>query len=849
MDLIRIFIDTAFSKIADRFFAVSDCEESSDTQIKENGMIIDEPLFVDECRCHHPELSDDQIRMIFGLFRDEWSFPPEDLSNNQTKGLPDIFNVIFRFSQEVLRIKNKEPFIIFRHLLRWRELTLDIGEDTLVAAYLAYLNRNLPLSNTIVNENIERKLHLDGIDFCGWPTVLHNDNPHLNYIFKNNRMCDLHSHLYASTDNFTISWVSLMNKIDRRKKNFIRLGNVHDEKRAEHIANSIYSYVILACSIRINLWRLVEGRELCPIINLQQIQSSSEFYATRLQTEIIKEKAACDPLDYIPADISSPMRVIAGERKFLYAVYRYILGHDDTYAAKMFYQYLLAKNKFRSFMVQVDSNRGFSNFKRYQDLKLTFMMPEYRALVGNLAVWEAIKMNHTDIFETRIAPIDGLKSIKSFRNSCTKIDSEQYKEFGTEWSLLVHFLKHPENYKEFETPGPTEFLRDKALREKIHRQSIVLRQIVKMSEWEKAENSYLSRIKGIDAASSEIGCRPEIFAQAFRFLKASGYYATFHVGEDFYDIADGLRAIDEAITFLGLEAGDRLGHALALGIDPDDFYDERHNYIALPAQWMLDNVVWLYFSSRKYNTPIEPSTEDFLLRTFRDLVRRIGYETIDGDGLIGKIEIIDYYQSMLLRGDAPKTLDDKRTDNQWMVNSEWQFYEKQQSEELREIRIWNKQAQTLHYDYMSNGKIMTNGRKIKSFVVPMGYRKLIRHMQDQMMKFVSKMQLGIECCPSSNYKIGYCKRYDRHPIFRFMPVRGYDMQYPLAVTVNTDDLGIFSTSLPNEYSLLALALLKITDSEGNHIYSTQEVYDWIERIIKNGEKFAFKRLSSATLIS
>lgn len=497
-------------------------------------------------------------------------------------------------------------------------------------------------------------------------------------------------------------------------------------------------------------------------------------------------------------------------------------------------------------MVQIDSNRGFSNFKRYQDLKLDFMQPEYRDIVGKLAIWEAMTLNHTDVFETRISPFKRLRNIGSFRKKCSKIDSELEDVPNSEWSLLIHFLKHPENLKEGNAPdpGPSEILRDGGLREEIHHQSLVLRQMLKMSEWEMAEDAFLSRIKGIDAASSEIGCRPEIFAQTFRFLKASGYAATFHVGEDFYDIADGLRAIDEAINFLGLEAGDRLGHVLALGIDPDEFYSERHNSIALPMQWMLDNAVWLYFSSRKYNTPMEPSTEDFLLRTFRDLVRRIGYETLDREGLPQKIEIIDYYQSMLLRGDAPLLSSNDKDDAQWLVNSSWRHYEKQQSESLREIRKWNFQANNLLSDYMSNKMIIANGRKIKSFVVPSGYRKLINDMQEKMMMLISKMQLGIECCPSSNYKIGYCKRYDRHPIFRFMPVKIDNTQYPLAVTVNTDDLGVFSTSLPNEYSLLALALMKMRDKDGNHVYSTQEVYDWVERIIKNGEKFAFKRPTS-----
>lgn len=844
MDLIRIFIDTAFSKMADRFLWGKGIGRPHLPDPVQNGMIIDETMFVDECRCHHPELSDDQIRMIYCLYRDEWAAPPNDFSISEP--VSNLFNVLFRFSHEVLRLRNREPLVVFRHLFRWRELTLNIGEDTLVAAFLAYSNRNLPDPGSCIEGDIRRRLYFDGIDFCSWPTVLHNDNPYLDYIFRNNRLCDLHSHLYASTDNFTISWVSLMNKIDNREKAFESLGKAHDESRYRYVASIMYSYVVFACALRLNLWRTVNDSSTDSSVKLSEILDACDIYARRIQIEVETEKMATDYPDYIVCDKDSPMSVIAGERKFLYAVYKYILQNDDVEMSGNLYRYLLVKNKFRSFLIQVDTNRGFANFKRYQDLKIKFMMPEYQSRVGSLAIWEAMTLNYTDIFETRVAPFDNLGKLDDFRKECKKIDSGLDSASGSEWSLLIHFLKHPENFKETKKYGPAEYVRDGELRERIRHQSVVLRQVVKMSEWEEAERSCLSRIRGIDAASSEIGCRPEIFAQAFRFLKDAGFAATFHVGEDFYDIADGLRAIDEAISFLGLEAGDRLGHVIALGIDPDEFYKERHNNIALPVQWMLDNVVWLYFSSRKYNTVMEPSTEDFILTTFRDLVREIGYERQgDGNDSVGvpRVEITDYYKSMLLRGDAPGFHDGSADGNQWLINSAYRHYEKMQSEVLRDIRRWNRQANDLYSDYMNDRRIISNGKKIKSFKVPDGYRKLIRRMQDAMIRLVSKKQLGIECCPSSNYKIGYCKRFDRHPIFRFMPVRTDATHYHLAVTVNTDDLGVFSTSLPNEYSLLALALMKMKDSEGRHIYSTQEVYDWVERIVKNGEKFAFKRTS------
>ena len=68
---------------------------------------------------------------------------------------------------------------------------------------------------------------------------------------------------------------------------------------------------------------------------------------------------------------------------------------------------------------------------------------------------------------------------------------------------------------------------------------------------------------------------------------------TYHAGEDFLDIIDGLRAIDEAIIFCGLERGCRIGHALALGINPQDYYEYKNQKIILTKQVLLDDLAWM----------------------------------------------------------------------------------------------------------------------------------------------------------------------------------------------------------------------------------------------------------------
>ena len=84
-------------------------------------------------------------------------------------------------------------------------------------------------------------------------------------------------------------------------------------------------------------------------------------------------------------------------------------------------------------------------------------------------------------------------------------------------------------------------------------------------------------------------------------------------------------------------------------------------------------------------------------------------------------------------------------------------------------------------------------------------------------------------------------RYDEHPIFRFKAITNKVGGYNLSVTINTDDLGIFQTSLDYEYALLAAAALKKKDSNGNKLYVKADVIKWLEDIRNNGEKYRFKR--------
>lgn len=773
--------------------------------------------FMDEARKQHPELSDDNLIMIYRLGLDEWSRYGHEGAHNENA---NILNVLACMSRQMLEDIQGVPIVHFDDLFRWREITQIIGEDLLTCAFLAFNDRN--------SDNRDR-----GFD---WPTVIHNDNPHLNYLFREKGLCELHSHLRASTNVFEINWVCIMNHLSVARIGLNKLAAQHRPSDSNGFSDFLEHVLLEAAAIRWTIYRYLKyGKlDMChiPAAKLQIKQDEDRIdYFTKLE----RERNSTDWIpDYMYPIHNSPMAVFVGERWMLYNALKLIYRRNEGQLSKMVYGYVLRKNILRGFIVQINKNLGFSNFQRFQRNKDSFLTEEYSRLLYSLPFWEAKQHNFTHVFETRIGPPKNQDRLMEqcreiirwnggeFDNAIVRSDDDEYK-----WTIIFHFLKR----------------RDKKYDDSL-RNSIVRKETKKKSPLLSSMPSLLHGA-GIDAASSEFDTRPEAYSQGFRFLRYFGLNLTFHAGEDFYDIADGLRSIDEAINLLQLRATDRLGHALALGIDSGKYYDNRHNTIALPKQWMLDNVVWLYMKSKEFGVDIDRQTESFLHEKYRMLCREIGYAV---ETLKGKVkyelnvpDIQDYWESMYLRGDDPSMYDDKGNVSvkSGVAPDMWEYYSLLDSRKANFVRNSNKIACRLYRQYHTDIELRREGEKVREFRIPPGYVAMISDLQNAMIKDICKRQLCIECCPSSNVKIGKLEKFESHPIFRFMPINPNQTRYPLAVTVNTDDLGVFATSLPNEFSLLALALLKIKKRDGGNMFSPQEVYDWISRVIDNGYKFTF----------
>lgn len=566
-----------------------------------------------------------------------------------------------------------------------------------------------------------------------------------------------------------------------------------------------------------------------------------------------------------------PNFIFSGERWLIYTMLRKVYLNDNEYFNyfNLFYTYLLIKESIRSELIQSNKNVGFANFEKYQKRKGDLLADSiYKNEFTRLAVSTTLTSKNIQKIELRITPKTDLKKMCSQIQLLDRIilpdDSWKNRMFYT-----IHFIKSPEKLQKDIT---YMYCRHYNKRKSLEKEAYVLSGL-------REKYPYIGkRILGIDAAANEIGCRPEVFAPIFRYLKNHRHRyttagdgikklpqlsATYHVGEDFLDLADGLRAIDEAILFLNLESGDRLGHALALGIDVKEWYQIKRYRIALPAQDYLDNLVWVFHKIVQYNIRGFENLKGWIQGEYTVLFGQI-YRKYMSQGEVTSIfeksakkaegfisnfpemdmEIFNYYNAWKLRGDDPKLYEAGYFNENYYIERQEDFRVNfHYLKDFKERKI--PESALLYYMYHFNGKIREAGAKTMEIHVPANYVEGVAAIQKVMQEEIAKRGIAIETNPSSNYLIGTFRQYEKHPIIRFYnkglvhePEKLRECPQ-LSVSINTDDQGVFSTSLENEYALMARALEDVKDEYGKYVYNKSDIYEWLDRIRIMGNEQSF----------
>lgn len=780
------------------------------------------------------------------------------------------------FANEVLTQRRQEPQCQIDHVQMWRDAFLLLGQDLFVCAFLAWEDAMAEWTRW---------------NFA-WPAVLRTDHPGLNEIL-NRGLCENHQHLYGSSQTFPLSWCNLMNDprshalidqlFERRFQPFAVTG-------AQERLMTLRECVRNACVLRKRLFCWLkniddvmhdDGQSLIADRHLAQDLVALRYtYGAKVPQP--DQTTAC--LDYaledrvFQASKASHYRALAGERHLLYACYQKLVrGHMDEHMQLTFYLYLVLKGIFRSELIQVNDYRGFRNFSDYQDRKTLLCNKTcYWAELIRMGINAPLREGHVCSLETRITPKDSQKkyihTVNENDRFCEyaeastnhsgrglfpalelRLPSSDREKLLDKYFYVVHFVKCPDQISK-EAAVLDLNCRHAKLRKGVRRQAIELYNAI------HSNPDFRKRIRGIDSASHEIGCPPEVFATAFRFLRKhiepnkderlllnqtmTQLSLTYHAGEDFLDIAGALRAIDEAVEFLEFKRGDRIGHALGLGIEPEEHYKVKGRRVFIPKLDRLDDLVWLLHRATALGAQIQHQVLRNMEMEAWALFREIFGETVLEKGW--HVGLQEYYYSMRLRADDPALYKSSLPDEHVLcrpMDSYDMYGESRRSSELEQYRK-SKDIYGLYHLYHYGLREKQKGNEIYCLDIDSQYINMIRDVQEALQAEIARKGIIIECNPSSNVIIGTFSDYDRHPIFRFnntgleRNLDRYNNCYQIQACINTDDLGVFDTSLEFEYALLFRAMKDVRLSDGTQ-YAEADILKYLDTVRLMGERAVF----------
>lgn len=350
----------------------------------------------------------------------------------------------------------------------------------------------------------------------------------------------------------------------------------------------------------------------------------------------------------------------------------------------------------------------------------------------------------------------------------------------------------------------------------------------------------LRTVRGIDLCTDEAGVPVWVMAPLVRWVREAGKQAAFHLkrrgefaipplrtsvhaGEDFVHLMAGLRRIDNTVTYLRLEEGDRLGHALALGIDPSNWCGGAGRVVQTREERLFD-LVWEWSCYAKHNVDVASKRLAYVRTEIVRLARCI-FE-VDSKLSCAPEDLIAFVDHL----HTERALQDAGFPDQPRLRLRNNRSDINQNSRIEDEPQWRRMLEA----YLRNTNVWQNGRVLETIDL----RNLkhesaaLAELQSSLQRRIGKLCLTIEINPSSNLLIGDLIDFKKHPLWRMRPVTAADHCSPLAVCIGSDNPITFATTLPHEYQLLFDALVL---GEETH----EVAIKWIDAVRETGMQSRF----------
>lgn len=740
----------------------------------------------------------------------------------------------------------------------WNTLSREINIDLLVFQYM--------IDNGMDDHNYLQYYH----------SLVHIEDMQLERLLSKG-VAETHMHIGAGI-NFEIKWHDLMNT-ETKKEDF----KILDISIGEGIENKdlkTYRYIAIIYRVILSKFILyrknytlhsfieeyeIEGINLSDILyellnenyysqNIKElcINIKNIFNAHNNKTNINESDSYSSKMN--KSDFLSSIIDINYDKKttleniFLFESLKYIKinGESDILFSQILYKYILIKNIFFRASTQNNSIKGLDRFSK--SFKRSTNLLDKKDLMY-LSLHSQIKNRNLCKLEVRSSFPNGKneREIKSNMKKYLKEFFNVYKYLIKELEdeglkniphigVIYHFKKYRDTHEKCWInhsiySDETQLYYEKNRVEYRHQLNALI---------DLRENiPYLSNyIIGIDAASIENNTDPWVFAPIFQSArdsksrignvdlnpnsKINTMRFTFHVGEEFRHILSGLRKIDEVIEHLRLKSGDRIGHAIALGIDIEKWI-KNNSIIVIPRIEHLENLLWVWHMLTNKRTNYHGDI-NYIERAIMNIAKEI-YNDISGldvyklyDSYKGKFKNVNidtrYANNIIEFEDNQKDLNEFCECENFHHNNVFCL-------NIKRIHRENWNTEKISYSLHCINYLEKMNEPIEVCVKKEDL-ELLEFLQGEVRKKISKSGIVIETNPTSNRSIGELDNIFEHYISNLNSIDKFS-EDNIMVSINTDDPCVFNTNINNEYAYIFYSLL-------NKGYDRNTCLEWIDKV-------------------
>lgn len=774
--------------------------------------------------------------------RDYLSDDKSNINKFYIQYILDLSRVFITFRDGLVAIRNwskpTDPFLNeydeYEKIDLWNQMSRIATIDLFIAA--AYLNFNVEADNIYRVPNL----------------IYLADMPLKNVLSRG--VAETHMHANAGVSYSSI-WVTQMSLFHHRKKTselwFCTLFR-------------FFSALFVASKCDCDFNCFIFNRKMPEISSdwfIKYIQDPNDCVMTPKETDeyrsTIKKYFDCEiskERDVLFSTVykMDECRDVSAEILWYYNLLKRLSQSQDNLLSELLMDYIRIKNTYFSDKIQDTRIHGLDYFQKFYDRatgtehsktnKKYYSIFEEQCKTGNLRLLEMKispqidtrqKLERSAIDSIKRRTLSQIKQITKayleYMDDQRKIDIHKNPNFPS-IGLVYHFIKKddPDNFN-----GLTCIANDRSDSLDCQDYSTMRKNYCLFLE---ALNELLEKfplltkyVVGIDAASVEHKTEPWVFAPVFckarsskkiiPYSASSGEYIqnmgfTYHVGEDFRHIVSGLRHIDEVLTHFNYRSGDRLGHAIALGVNIDELVAQQ-GIVSIPIMEHLENLLWMWqFANRSSDISEVPNNLEFLIM---EIAKEIYDDKVNG---IDAHFLWRVYQKKFEDIDSQK--------HRFVQNGKCV---------LLNNDSLNSESSDLFYKILCSHFCPCWYERYKKpiFVSMNDNVQLYKNLQMSLIKKVERMGIYVETNPSSNAAIGDISSILEHPIIR-LNNRGLSLknspQSCVLTTINSDDPLVFSTFAENEIAYIYYALL----SEG---CKREEALEWIDKIRLHGINSSF----------